>query len=126
MSCFVRIATKLVDRDIVQQAAAELGHPVIAGTTEARGWSGRRERADFVLRTGTDYDIGAVRTAEGSYDFVADWSMTHVDQKTFVNRLTQKYSTLRVTQAAKKKGFNVAHQEVDAKGSVRLVLRRFA
>jgi len=126
MSCFVRIATRLTHEETVRQAIEGIGYRVIEGATEARGWNEQHEQADIVIGTRTSYDIGAVKTKTGAFDFVADWSMTGVDREQFLRQLTQKYSYLQVTQQARKLGFVVAKEEVEESGSVRLLLRRFA
>ena len=125
MSCFSRVTTKMTDLATVRKALEALGHRVRERATEARGWSGNSARADLVVATATDYDIGLVRAADGTFEAVADWGMTGVAQDAFVAALSQKYSYLWVTETARRKGFTVAEERVDDQGTVRLLLRRF-
>lgn len=127
MSCFTKIATRLVDLDAIEAAAADLGYETRRDTKQVRGWSSQTTTADAVLqRKDSHYDIGAVREKDGTYGFVSDWSMSGVRQQDFVDRLSQRYSYRRVVTQAKASGFVVAKEKVDEAGAIRLVLRKFA
>lgn len=126
MSCFVRISTVLTDLDTLERVVPELGYRVLEGATTVRGYGGQTRAADLVIDTGSRYDIGVVRTDEGTLDFVSDWEMSGIGQQDFVHRVSQRYARTRVLQQAKRQGYVVAKERVDADGSVRLLLRRFA
>jgi hypothetical protein len=125
MSCFTRISTQITDEETLRQAVPEIGYSVRKRATSVRGWSDHTTQADLVIATDTEYDIGGIKTKDGTFDFVADWEMSRIDKKKFVGELTQAYSCVRVTQAAKKSGFVVVKQKADEKGSLHLVLRKF-
>jgi len=125
MSCFVRIATKLTDETTLRLAAVELGYKVQEKAGVVKGWGDDEAHADVVINTGTAYDVGAVRNKSETFDFVGDFSMAHLSETDFVNRMSQAYGKIRVVEAAKKSGFVVASQSVDRQGAVQLVLRRF-
>lgn len=125
MSCFTKVTTKLTDLETLKEALAALGYPLLEGATEARGWRGAAESADFVVGTGSEYDIGICRGKQGTFDFVADWEMARLKRQSFLNSVAQKYAELRVLQTAKKSGFVVAGQTTDAQGNIQLLLRRF-
>ena len=124
MSCFVRIATKIVDEIALREAIAERGYR-ITDSRQVRGYAGD-EAADIVIDTGREYDIGASRSSDGTFTFVADWEMARIDRDEFVGKLTQAYGVARVGHAAKKAGFVIAGKRVDENGSVKMTLRRFA
>ena len=126
MSCFVRIATRLTDEATLRLAAVELGYKVAEKAGVVKGWGDDEAHADVVIHTGTPYDVGAVRNKSETYDFVGDFSMAHLAEADFVDRMSQAYSKIRVLEAARKSGFVVANQTVDLQGTVQLVLRRFS
>jgi hypothetical protein len=126
VSCFTRVKTRLTDDATIRRAVSRIGYEILENARQARGWSGQKEKADFVIGTRTDYDIGAVKSEGGAYDFFADWPMAHVDKDEFVGKLSQSYSYLRVVEVAKRKGFVLAKEEASEKGGVRLLLRRFS
>lgn len=125
MSCFVHVATKLLDLDAVKQAAEELGHAVRAGNVEVRGWNDQTVRADLAIELNNGYDVGVIGKESGC-ELVADWSMSHTDQTAFTNGLAQRYGQVRVREQAKRLGYVIAKEERQKDGSVRMVMRRFA
>ena len=126
MSCFVRIATQIVDETALREAIVARGYK-IKESRAVRGWQDAEETADIVFDPGSaNYDVGAVRGGDGTFSFVAYWEMARIDRDVFVSQLTQAYGVARVTQAAKKAGFVIAGKKVDEKGSVKMTLRRFA
>ena len=125
MSCFVRIATQIVDEASLREAIVDRGYE-IKKSRAVRGWQDAEESADIVFDAGSaNYDVGAVRGGDGTFSFVADWEMARIDRDQYVGQLTQAYGVARVTQAAKKAGFVIAGKKVDEKGSVKMTLRRF-
>lgn len=126
MSCFVHIATRLVDLDTIKQAAEQLGYAVRQGErVEVAGWNEQTTEAELAVALGNGYDVGVVRGEDGCA-LVADWSMAHVDATTFTNTLAQAYGQVRVREQAKRQGYVIAKEERQADGSVRMLLRRFA
>ncbi|MBI3267533.1 MAG: DUF1257 domain-containing protein [Planctomycetes bacterium] len=125
MSHFSTLATRLTDEAALRAAFEQLGYKVRPKATRVRGWSDQETHADFVVNAGGEYDVGAVRTKHGTFELVADWTMARIDRDKFVGQVSQAYSRILVTQTAKKNGFVVAKEEVDAQGRVHLLLRRF-
>ena len=126
MSCFVHIATRLVDVDTVKQAAELLGYSVRQGArVEVAGWNDQTTEAELAIALGNGYDVGVVSGKDGC-SLVADWSMSHTDATTFTNALAQAYGQVRVREQAKRQGYVIAKEERQVDGSVRMLLRRFA
>lgn len=126
MSCFVHVATRLVDLETIKQAAELLGYAVRQGERVAvAGWNDQTTEAELAVALGNGYDVGVVR-GEGGCTLVADWSMAHQDATAFTNRLAQAYGQVRVHEQAKRQGYVITKEERQADGSVRLLLRRFA
>ena len=126
MSCFVHVATRLVDLETIKQAAEQLGYAVRQSErVEVAGWNEQTTEAELAVALGNGYDVGVVRGPEGC-TLVADWSMAHHDATTFTNRLAQAYGQVRVREQAKRQGYVIAKEERQVDGSVRMLLRRFA
>jgi hypothetical protein len=60
-----------------------------------RGYSGNQERAEVVVNTGSAYDIGFQKKADG-YEVVADWwgvqNNTQIKQNTFIQQINRQYA----------------------------------
>ncbi len=126
MSCFVHVATRLVDIDTIKHAAELLGYTVQQGErVSVAGWNDQTTEADLAIALGNGYDVGVVR-GNDACTLVADWLMAHQDATTFTNTLAQAYGQVRVREQAKRQGYVIAKEERQADGSVRMLLRRFA
>ena len=125
MSCFVHVATRLVDLDTVERAAREIGYAVRRGERVAvAGWNEQTTEAELAVALGNGYDVGVVRGEQGC-TLVADWQMAREDATSFTNRLAQAYGQVTVREQAKRQGYVIAKEERQADGSVRMLLRRF-
>jgi hypothetical protein len=73
MSHFTRIKTKIVEREFLLKALADLGHACQEGKQEIRGYSGNRTPVDIKIATkSAGFDIGFQKTGE-AFELVADW-----------------------------------------------------
>lgn len=124
MSHFTRIRTQLRDLATVEQALADLGYEVVTDA-EVRGYMSQRARADLVVRTGGAYDIG-FRAEGDDIVMVADLWGLELDRDAFMKALTQRYAYHTVQQQAEAQGWQSVEEEVQADGSVRLVMQRWA
>lgn len=124
MSHFTRIRTQLRDLTTVRQALEDLGYEVETDA-EVRGYMSQRARADLVVRAGGAYDIG-FRAEGDSIVMVADLWGLEVDRDAFMKALTQRYAYHTVRQQAAVQGWQPVEEEVQADGSVRLVMQRWA
>jgi hypothetical protein len=129
MSHFTKVHTKITDLVCLKQAIADLGYTCDEGDVEVRGYRGARERADLVIRTGSSYDVGLRKSAQG-YEVVADWwgveTGTGIPQDQFVNRLTQRYAFHKVVGEVKKQGFAVAEVDTQADQTIKVVVRKWS
>lgn len=129
MSHFTKVHTKITDLVCLKQAIADLGYACEEGAVEVRGYRGAREKADLVIRTGSSYDVGVRKIADG-YELVADWwgveTGTGLSQDTFVNRLTQRYALHKVMGEVKKQGFSVADVETQPDQTIKVVVRKWS
>jgi Protein of unknown function (DUF1257) len=127
MSHFSHIKTKIRNLSTLQTALTTLGITWKAGPADVRGYRGQTHSADVVIEQDNGYDLGFAWNGE-SYELVADlqyWAQTgSVDR--FLSKITQQYAFDTVMQETAKQGFQVAEQNTNADGSIRLVLQRWA
>jgi hypothetical protein len=123
MSHFTRIRTKLTDIHTVQKALKELGYTVQSG--RVRGYRGQEAQADLVVKTDSGYDIG-FRYEGSTVVMVADLWGLRINRDEFLNKVAQKYAYITVVEQAKEQGWQMATEENQEDGSIRLVLQRWA
>jgi hypothetical protein len=123
MSHFTRIRTKLTDIHTVQKALEELGYTVQNG--RVRGYRGQEAQADLVVKTDSGYDIG-FRDEGSTVVMVADLWGLRINRDEFLNKVAQKYAYITVVEQAKEQGWQMATEENQEDGSIRLVLQRWA
>lgn len=127
MSAYVSITTEFRDEGCLLAALKSLGYQVEHHPKGgiARGYQGEEIPAHVIVRRGTHGDVywedmAFERTAAG----MKAWVSTHYPAER-MRELKVAYSTARVQQVAKAKGYTVASETTEG-GKVRLVLRRFA
>ena len=123
MSHFTRIRTKLTDIHTVRKALKELGYTVQSG--RVRGYGGQEAQADLVVKTDSGYDIG-FRDEGSSVVMVADLWGLRINRDEFLNKVAQRYAYITVVEQAKAQGWQMATEENQEDGSIRLVLQRWA
>ncbi len=127
MSHFSNIKTQIRNIIALQAALTDLGVDWKSGPRDVRGYRGQTRTAEVVIEQGNDYDI--VFSWNGKeYELVADlqywqqpWSVDG-----FLNRVTQRYAYHTVLQETAKQGFQVAEQQQNKDGSIRLVVQRWS
>src|SRR5436305_1003197 len=104
MSHFTKVKTRILDRIVLEKTLADLNYR-LAPTDQVSGWQGATRKADLVVKTRGQYDVGFVKTADGSFDMVADWwglkTSIGLDRQTFVNQLSQRYAYNKVLTEVK-------------------------
>ncbi|HOA23390.1 MAG TPA: DUF1257 domain-containing protein [Aggregatilineales bacterium] len=123
MSHFTRVRTQLRDLDTVRRALEDLGFEVVENAP-VRGYNGQQERADLVVQTGSEYNLGFRREGQNVV-MVADFWGLRIDREGFLNRVTQRYAYLTVLDQAQKQGWQSVAEEVQEDGSIRLVMQRW-
>jgi hypothetical protein len=124
MSHFSRVKTQLRDIATVQQVLEDLGYTVETG--DVRGYSSQRAKADIVVRTDKNYDIGFYQQDDGSVAMIADFWGLSIDRDQFLEKITQRYAYLTVVEQAAEQGWQIAEEEVQEDGSLRLVMQRWS
>lgn len=86
-----------------------------------RGYQGDHTQAEYVIRQSNGYDLGFRRRGE-DYEIVADFWGAKINQKQFVNSITQKYAHKTLMNTVAEQGFNIEEEEVLEDGTVRVVV----
>jgi len=123
MSHFTRVHTQLRDLDTVRRALLDLGYSL--SDTKVRGYGGQLAEADIVVKLEGGFDIG-FRKVGGIISLVADMWGLKLDRNVFLSKLTQKYAYLTVLDQAVQQGWQIAGEEVQADGSMKLVMQRWS
>lgn len=126
MSHFSQIKTQIRNLTSLQAALSDLGVQWKSGPCQVRGYQGQTKTAEVAIEQANGYDIGFAWNGS-EYELVADlqfWQQTGTVDR-FLNRVTQRYAVHTVTNVGANQGFQVAQQEQNADGSVRLVLQRW-
>jgi hypothetical protein len=125
MSHITRIRTRLVDKDILGKALADLNYKVQEGDLKVSGFGTRGESVELKISLPGGGEIG-FRRAPAGYEILADWwRIRGMQEKTFVDRLNQRYAYHATLGKLSEQGFNLVEQE-DKSGRIRLTLRRMA
>jgi len=123
MSHFSTIKLQIKNGEILQEVLQELGHSV-AVNTKVRGYGGDSTYAEYVIRQNNGYDIGFRRQGE-DYEIIADFWGAKINEKQFVNNISQKYAHKTLMTTVEEQGFNVEEQETLEDGTVRVVVGRW-
>jgi hypothetical protein len=127
MSHFSNIKTQIRNVVSLQAALSDLGVDWKSGPRSVRGYQGQTRTAEVVIEQDNDYDIGFSWNGN-EYELVADlqyWQQP-LSVDGFLNRVTQRYAYHTVMQETAKQGFQVAEQQQNQDGSIRLVVQRWS
>ncbi len=123
MSHFTTIKIQIKNGKILHQVLQELGYQV-ERNTKVRGFVGQKTDAEYVIRQKNGYDLGFRLNGE-SYEIVADFWGAKINQKEFVNSISQKYAHKTLMQSVQEQGFDVEEESVLEDGTVRVVVGRW-
>ena len=126
MSHFSQIKTQIRNLDSLKSALSDLGMDWKSGPSEVRGYQGLTHNADVVIEQQNGYDIGFAWNGQ-EYALVTDlqfWQQNgSVDR--FIKQVTQRYAYHTILHEGGRQGFQVAEQQRNDDGSIRLVLQRW-
>lgn len=127
MSHFSQIKTQIRNLTSLQAALSDLGIDWKSGPREVRGYRGQTYKAEISIEQNNGYDIGFSWNG-AEYELVADlqfweqaWSVNR-----FLSMVTQRYAYHTVVSETTKQGFQLAEQQKNEDGSIRLVLQRWS
>lgn len=127
MSHFSQIKTQIRNLSSLESALTDLGIDWKPGPCEVRGYRGQTQEAAIAIEQDNGFDIG-FRWNGQEYELVADlqyWKQEWTVDR-FLSRVTQRYAYHTVLRESIQKGFQLAEQEQNQDGSVRLVLQRWS
>ncbi len=127
MSHFSNIKTQIRNLDSLKAALTDLGFDWKSGPRPVRGYQGQTRKAEVVVEQNNDYDIGFSWNGQ-EYEMVADLQYWQQDLSVegFLKRVTQNYAYHTVINETSNQGFQVAEQQKNEDGSIRLVVQRWS
>jgi hypothetical protein len=125
VSHFTKVATKINDLVALKKALDQLGWKYThneQGVT-VRGYRGQTLSAELSIDMGK-YDIGVVKTEEGTYELVADWwgveTTKGLKEEEVAKEINSKYAYQRVLAAVEEQGYTIDTNAVQADGTIKL------
>ncbi|MFQ4146976.1 DUF1257 domain-containing protein [Chlorogloeopsis sp. ULAP02] len=127
MSHFSQIKTQIRNLESLQDALTDLGIDWKQGPREVRGYRGQTHAAEITIEQDNGYDVG-FRWNGKEYELVADLQYWQQDLSVegFLRQVTQRYAYNTVVKESTRAGFQVAEQQQNQDGSIRLVVQRWS
>ncbi len=127
MSHFSQIKTQIRNLESLQSALSDLGIEWKPGASEVRGYRGQTHAAELAIEQDNGYDLGFKWNGK-EYELVADLQYWQQDLTVegFLRKITQRYAYRTVLKETEKIGFQVAEQQENTDGSIRLVVQRWS
>ncbi len=130
MSHFTKVKTVIRDREFLCEALRQLHHEFREGENlVVRGYRGGTERADVVVDTGCQYDVGFQRQADQTYAAVADWSYgvhgnatARYRTDTWLAEVHQKCAHLSVRAKVIEMGHLIEEERVLPSGEIEIII----
>jgi hypothetical protein len=126
MSHFSQIKTQIRNLSSLQSALTDLGIDWKQGPKEVRGYRSQTTSAEIVIEQDNGYDIGFAWNGN-EYELISDfqfWNQS-LSVERFLNKVSQRYAYHTVVNETSKQGFQVAEQQQNSDGSIRLVVQRW-
>jgi hypothetical protein len=127
MSHFSNIKTQIRNLSSLKVALTDLGVEWKEGPATVKGYQGQTRTADLVIEQKNNYDIGFSWNGK-EYELVADlqyWQQP-LTVDGFLRQVTQRYAYHTVINESANLGFQLAEQEKNQDGSIRLVVQRWS
>ncbi|MBD2180015.1 MULTISPECIES: DUF1257 domain-containing protein [Oscillatoriophycideae] len=125
MSHFTTIKVQIKNGEVLHEVLQELGYQV-ERNTYVRGYNGDRTQAEYTIRQSNGYDLGfRYNTESEGYELVADFWGAKINQKQFINSISQKYAHKTLMATVQEQGFNVEEEETLEDGTVRVVVAKW-
>jgi hypothetical protein len=127
MSHFSQIKTQIRNLTSLQSALSDLGMDWKTGPRDVRGYRGQTQSAEVVIEQNNGYDVGFSWNGH-EYELVADLQFWNLDNSVdrFLSKVTQRYAYHTIVNESADRGFQVAEQQKNEDGSIRLVLQRWS
>ncbi len=134
MSHFTSVKTKIKDLVCLVRALKDLGYAHTEAeeeqTVRVLGYQGQTTDAVVSIHASKTYDIGVKLTADGTYEFVADWwgveTTRGVTEEEFIQKLTQRYSYHKVMEEIQKRGFTIEEEKTEEDETIKVRVRTWS
>lgn len=126
MSHFSCIKTRIRDLDALQSASTDLGIRWQPGPSQVRDYQGQTHTVNIVIEQPNNYDVGFAWNGN-EFALVADlqfWQQP-LSVEEFLRQITQRYAYQKIVSETAQEGFEIAEQQQQKDGSIRLVLQRW-
>ena len=127
MSHFSQIKTQIRDLDCLKAALTDLDISWKSGDQPIQGYNGQTCQAEVAISQTNGHEIGFSWNGQ-AYELVADlqfWQQA-VPVDLFLRKVTQRYAYNAVMNQTAQQGFQLAEQQNNQDGSIRLVLQRWS
>ena len=127
MSHFSQIKTGIRNFESLKDALTDLGLDWKEGPRDVRGYRGQTHSAEIAIEQENGYDLGFKWNGK-EYELVTDlqyWQQ-NLSVEGFLRQVTQRYAYRSVLKETAKAGFQVAQQQQQKDGSIRLVVQRWS
>jgi len=127
MSHFSQIKTQIRNLASLQTALTELGIDWKPGPSIVRGYRGQTRNAEITIEQDNGYDIGFSWNGN-EYELIADlqyWKQ-NLSVDGFLRKVTQRYAYHTVVKETAQQGFQIAQQQQNEDGSIRLLVQRWS
>lgn len=127
MSHFSQIKTQIRNLPALQSALTDMGIDWKPEAQTVQGYQGQTRTAELAIAQENGYDIGFSWNGN-EYELVADldfWQQAWSVER-FLNKITQRYAYHTVVNTSTQQGFQVADQQQNPDGSIRLVVQRWS
>ncbi|MEO0396732.1 MAG: DUF1257 domain-containing protein [Cyanobacteria bacterium P01_A01_bin.137] len=127
MSHFSYIKTRICDLESLQLALTDLDIDWKPGPGSVRGYQGQTCTASVVIEQPNGHDIGFAWEND-EYALVADlqfWQQP-LSVEGFLQQITQRYAYHKILNETALQGFEIAEQQQQKDGSIRLVVQRWS
>jgi len=127
MSHFSNIKTKIRNLNYLKAALTDIGIEWQSGPSVVRGYQGQTCTAEVIIPQGNNYDLGFSWNGQ-EYELVTDlqyWQQP-LTVEGFLRQVTQSYAYHTVVNESSKQGFQIAEQQKNKDGSMRLVVQRWS
>lgn len=127
MSHFSQIKTQIRNLASLQTALTELGIDWKPGPSIVRGYRGQTRNAEITIEQDNGYDIGFSWNGN-EYELIADlqyWKQ-NLSVDGFLRQVTQRYAYHTVVKETAQQGFQIAQQQQNEDGSIRLLVQRWS
>lgn len=126
MSHFLRIQMQIREKEHLVAALRDLHYQFQEGQDlVVRGYAGNRERAEVVVDTGCQYDIGFQKKAQ-QFEAVADWwgvqGNSPIRQEQFIQQVNRQYAYNLIRHQAREQNLIVEEEQELANGDRIIVL----